>query len=430
MSAAPSVELLNDPAFPRRDLLLDVGQAVRWLSPRIGLNGPIAIERCERARVKYRPGVSLRVLYRIEAGGRAHTLATRVFTGGRSNAAFERAASKAVPSGNLRPVGHDAELDLVFWTFPNDRKISRLAALTHPPERLALIDERRWSLSRVVAYAPEKCVTAQCLDDTGAVLAYAKVYADDQRATHSIYEALRKNIEGTKSRLRIPRVLAYCEENHLLLLESLAGCRAADLCKEDRPQGFRRLGAALAALHSTPVPEQVQPFTRLRTDRLQMAARVIGAARPDVAQRAAELAGELCLRQPGLRAPGVCLHGDVHPKNGVLQGEQMALIDLDQAGTGPAAADLGSLLAALRYSRLIRAMSPAEARKLAGAFLRGYSEARLLPGADSLRWHTAAALLAERALRAVNRIRRAGLQRLNDLLVDARQLLRGSGYEY
>ena len=154
MSAAPSIELLNDPALPQRDLLLDITQAARMLSARIGLGGSVEIQRCERARVKYLPGAALRVLYRVEVGGRSYTIATRVFTDGGSRCAFERAATRAVPSGDLRPVGHVPELGLVYWTFPNDRKIGSLAALASPPERLATIGQHCWRASRFVAYAP------------------------------------------------------------------------------------------------------------------------------------------------------------------------------------------------------------------------------------------------------------------------------------
>ena len=45
-------------------------------------------------------------------------------------------------------------------------------------------------------------------------------------------------------------------------------------------------------------------------------------------------------------------------------------------------------------------------------FLSGYAERRPLPTASSLAWHTAAALLAERALRAVNRVNRTALAHL------------------
>jgi Ser/Thr protein kinase RdoA (MazF antagonist) len=103
----------------------------------------------------------------------------------------------------------------------------------------------------------------------------------------------------------------------------------------------------------------------------------------------------------------------------------MTLIDLDQAAAGPAAADLGGMLAGLRYCRRVGLCSRAAERALAGAFLAGYAAVRPLPPPAELRWHAAAALLAERALRAVNRVRAEGLLHLGEILDDARTLLIG-----
>jgi Ser/Thr protein kinase RdoA (MazF antagonist) len=184
------------------------------------------------------------------------------------------------------------------------------------------------------------------------------------------------------------------------------------------------LGAALAALHKLPPPDSLPLFKRLEADRLERAARVIEVARPDLSMLVRRLAGRLCSR-PGdagdLRQP-VCLHGDVHPKNALLRGDSLTLIDLDLSGAGTAAADLGSLLAALSYKRLVGLLSPDAGRELADAFLAGYAAMRALPSDTSLRWHTAAALLAERALRAISRIRPEGLQHLEEILVEAERL--------
>ncbi len=107
------------------------------------------------------------------------------------------------------------------------------------------------------------------------------------------------------------------------------------------------------------------------------------------------------------------LHGDCHPKNALVDGKQIGLVDLDQAGTGPAAADLGSLLARLHVDELVGGPSAAP---LAAAVSAGYAGVRPLPGDRSLQWHTAAALLAEQAMRAVNRVRLPVLDRLDALL--------------
>lgn len=100
---------------------------------------------------------------------------------------------------------------------------------------------------------------------------------------------------------------------------------------------------------------------------------------------------------------------------------EVALIDLDQTGIGPAAADLGSLLARLERSRIVQGADTAE---LAAAFLDGYAEVRPTPDPESLAWHTSAALLAEQAMRAVNRVRPEALDHLGELLASGHTALR------
>src|SRR6266496_3554741 len=279
----PSINLVTDPALPQRDLLLDVDEVARRFSKGLGSDGALNIDRCEQLRIKYSPGVTLRVLHRIRVGASSYTIAARAFTGGRSKPAFERATKNAVSCGPLLPVARDAQLDTVYWTFPNDRRITNLSLLASPPETLSRFFAGQWTQSRIVAYVPEKCVTAQCLSDESKLLAYAKVYSDDERCRYQTYDSLRKNIWAANSILRIPRVLTYSERHCTLLLEPIAGLRIADLGTAQRPDGFRRLGTALAALHCIPVSPALPKFERLGLDRLQQAARTIGQVRPDVA---------------------------------------------------------------------------------------------------------------------------------------------------
>ncbi len=105
----------------------------------------------------------------------------------------------------------------------------------------------------------------------------------------------------------------------------------------------------------------------------------------------------------------------------------VALIDLDQVATGPAAADIGSLLAAFRYAAIVGAISPAAERAYSDAFCAGYGRVRELPDPETLRRHLAAALISERALRAVTRVRRRGLAALATLLEEAEAIGSGPG---
>ena len=55
-------------------------------------------------------------------------------------------------------------------------------------------------------------------------------------------------------------------------------------------------------------------------------------------------------------------------------------------------------------------------------FLDGYASVRPLPSETSLAWHTAAALLTERAVRAITRVRLQTLKDLDRTIDDAQSL--------
>jgi aminoglycoside phosphotransferase (APT) family kinase protein len=427
MNEAHFAPLADDAALPQRDCLLDGTRVARRLSRLLGASGAVSVETCERVRVKYKVGASLRVLYRIRVEGRDALVAARTFAPARAREVFEQAAMRAISCGPLRPVALDTDLHTVYWSFPNDRKIAHLkifstrAAL---PRGLAL---GSWSRSQVVAYSPEKCATAQCLDDRGETIAYAKVYAGDEgNFALGLYNAIGEALPAD-SVLSVPRPAGYSPTHRTLFLDPVEGRRISDLGGAEMEAGHRRLGAALAALHDVPVPRDLPPFRRLTLNAVDRAARLIGHARPDVEALASRLAQTLAQRWAPTEGPPVCLHGDIHPKNALLWRERIGLVDLDQAGAGPAEADLGSLLAAVRYNRHVGLLSPNAARGLADAFLAGYGSVRPLPSAASLRWHTSAAMLVERALRAVNRLRAPGLCYLGEILADAERLLASGG---
>ena len=85
--------------------------------------------------------------------------------------------------------------------------------------------------------------------------------------------------------------------------------------------------------------------------------------------------------------------------------------------------DVGSVIAGLRYEACAGLLADDDCSRLINAFLNGYGldeESR-----TSLRWYVAAALLEERALRAVTRIRLGGLQKLPEILTIAEAVLHG-----
>jgi aminoglycoside phosphotransferase len=369
---------------------------------------------------KYRVGDSLRVAYRIEAGGTSHTIAGRTFAG-RSRSVYRRAAAAAQPAGELPPVLHAPELETVFWVFPNDRRLPTLRLLDGSSDALDRLLGHDGVRARLVAYAPERAATAQCVDAGGRrVLAYVKLHWDAADRERANVEAASTAVGPSHPHLRLPRVLPASMPGGALVLEPLGGRRLDGLPAAELAPALRGLGAALATLHHVgPLPPR--PFDRLDPARLEHAADVLGRARPDCRGAAAVLSACLLERTADGAGAPVHVHGDANLRNALLDGRRVGLVDLEDAAAGPAAADLGFVLAGLLAARVQARLSPATHDALAAALLHGYADVATAPDDGALRWHTAASALARVAMPAVGRVRPAALASLEPLLRAARE---------
>ena len=406
--------LAPDSAVPHRDDLLDGRRVAELLSGRL-LDGE-PVEACRRGFAKYRVGESLRVVYRVAAGGRDHHIAARGFAAGASAMAYHRALSAAVPAPPLRPVVHVPELDAVFWSFPNDRRLTTLPLLAGRSGTLDRLVGRPSVTPRLVAYSAERSASAECAGEDGRVLAYAKVH------TGGVAERERRRLEDARAAesdcLRVPHVIGTSALDGALAVEAVAGRSLESLDEAELPDALRRLGCALATLHErSPLP--TDRFQRLDIDRLAEAVSVIARARPDAGPAAAELLARLLGDLDDAAGPHVYLHGDANLRNAIFDDERVTLIDFEDASAGPAAADLGQVLARLRAARLIGRIPESTEAELAAALVDGYAEVRATPPDRSLRWHMGASLLARVAFPAVSRVRPSLLVCLSPLLEGA-----------
>jgi hypothetical protein len=414
-----------DPVLPQRDRLLDLDAMVSVISRSLGRRGTAPIRSCRLGSITYRPGKRLRVVYRVEAGGRDMHVAAGTFrTRSRAERAFLRAIQRAGDAGRdadpLRPAGYDAGLETVFWTFPNDRRLESLSAVVEAREDLTGLVDPNWSRSRLVDYNPETSAVVGCLEDSGRVVGYAKVHAGDEgEHTYRVHQAFARLARG--SGLRIPRPLAYSGRHRTLLVEPITGTSIRWLTGADLLAGLHAYGVALARLHSLP-SGGLETGGRDALERLRHRADGVRTIRPDVAGLLGELLGELTARWGEAPEPPVPIHGDTNESNAILAGGQVALIDFDRARVGAAGSDVGNFLSLLRYFRSLGLISPRAERARAAGFTRGYASVRALPPREALRVHEAAAL-AERAFRAVARLRGAALLQIPALLAEARGLL-------
>ena len=414
------IPLSADPMLPQRDRLLNP-VAAGALVERHFFRGRTRDGGAIR-RVKYRVGESLRVLYTARVDGIEETVSLRAFPLGNSVGSYRRvrAALNAAERscGTSRYVAHEADDGVVLCRYPADRKLPFLPRHATDTAMLAeLLPHEELHVERC-AYAPEKNATFSVHAGT-STLAYAKMHVPAVAGT-----AWRRHCALTRraraAGIKVPTTIGYLRNISTIVLESAEGIRFADLDAAALRESVEAFGGAVARLHRVPAP--ADPFVRHRVSVLQRAVALVSAVRPELRRLATEVLARL---EDAVPAPGtpVCLHGDLHHKNVLSCRGRVALIDLDQGAAGPAAADLGSYAASLRYAAIVGLVDPTEADRLIGRFLDGYGAIRPLPPEASLAWHTAAALVSERVLRAVNRVRIPGLMRLETLLLTAHGLL-------
>lgn len=384
--------LAPDPVITHRDDLLDA----EVVSPLLAAMVDRTVGRVDIRRVKYRVGQSLRVLYEAHSGDASYLVSVRSF------------AQTPDPRSDATPW---PSLDALAWRFPADRKITGLAALVDRTGELHEVVGQHDELV-LEAYAPEKAATFRVTDRRSPGAGpdrHVKVLEPRAFRHASLRADTLPNLMRDAS-IRTPSLLARDRDLGALVWTHLDGTPATTSAED-----CHAVGHLLARLHAIAPPPELPHHDRTGEAALRAATEAIAAVRPDVADAADELRRALESRRPRPGAVAL-LHGDVHPKNVLISAGEAGLIDLDQAVSGPAMADVGSLIA--KFRELGAPSSSVD------ALVSGYRTQGGVVDLGELAWHTAAAMLGERASRAVTRCRLDVLDHLPSLLTRALDLIR------
>jgi len=437
MTAA--AHLPQDPALPHLALALDAQAVASHLAQELHPHGR-TVEACQVERVKYRPRRNCTLLYRLrvrDAEGAAfdQLMAARLCAPGEAALRAARAAAASlVPSAAGPALRLLPDLGLLSWWWPNDprlaapRVLSDAQALQHAvlPEVAAALGAGRAGTEigtftgtrtgavtgtvTVAQYVPEQRLTA-AVDlhwARGSRQAPQRVYAKCSRepgseAAHQLLQRLNESPACRAGRLHLPRALLWQAASGLHWQSALPG-----LAWQDLPAGRARalapaLGAQLAALHATPMtlPRHLTP--PVLRERLQevvaLLATALPASRPALQAAARALEAGLVHAE---RAPLATLHGDLHSRNILVDGDAPGFIDLDGLRTGPALLELGAWVADLQYRALLERRAPLADAAVWQGLLEGHAGAGgARPSPAALAWATAWNLLTQRAWRCV-----------------------------
>ena len=420
--------LPQDRALPQLARALDERAMAELFADELRAHGR-QLERCTIERVKYRPNRNCTLSYllhlRDDSSGLAleQRVAARLCAGGDSVHRALRASAAALhpslsgPALRLLPT-----LDMLTWWWPNDAKLSAPHLLADAdalrehvlPELVMVLSGGSGTLVNhsieIVQYVPEQRLTArvdlrwQADGRHVEQRLYAKAGREpDGASAHEILRTLQASPAWGAGCLRTPRALLWQPVHALRWQLGLPGRAMLDLPRTEAARLASPLGAQLAALHGTPVPAARELTRAVLYARLTQIAELLGDALPasrDTLRRATQHLSD------GLRwldaADLVTLHGDLHPRNVLADGDQLALIDLDDLHRGPALLELGAWVAEGMYRAVLEGGAPTRDQQAWRALLDGYADAGgIRPRPQALAWACAWNLLCQRAWRCV-----------------------------
>jgi hypothetical protein len=441
--------LPRDAALPQLATALDAA-AMAPVFAGLLAGGPAVLEHCQVDRVKYRPGRNLAVSYLLTLQDAQGVFTQRVATRFCSSGGAAQRHAKAL-AGVVQPtrpgpaLSHVASLDMAAHWWPNDGKLAASTVLADeaalarcwlPPVLQAMgghaYAHHVLTLAQVV---PEHRVTARVQIHTRVgtdpLVVYAKADAESRGpVTQAVMHSLWQGQARRAGRLSLPQPLLWQAGSGLHWQAGVPGLALLDvLADAARQPGLAMhlgacVGAQVAALHASPAPAAWMQTADMLRQQLAQVQTVLSQVRPELHTRVLRLAGQL---EAGLQqAPALLgtLHGDLHPRNVLVHGERLFLIDLDSARQGLVVLELGSWLADGLYRAALHGQDTVATQAAGRAFVQGYGAAggaRCSP--RGLAWATAWQLLCQRVWRCVVNLKPGRYALVEPLLAQCEALL-------
>jgi len=451
-------EVPTDALLPQLSVILDQAAMKDRLQEQIFDSAQererFVIHSCEIDRARYKPESSCMVAYRLEIEDRTskeigeQVLCGRAYPKGLSLPQWEKGRMRPLVQPRFgQPLTYLPDLDMVLWSFPNDRKMTTLPTATEParvtsvilPTLLASHLGQGWQIlgtgSQVVHYVGEHtCTVKMSVDLTHplksglqTLILFGKTYYNEEGAeTDRVMRQLWDSGARRSGRLALAQPLGYDTQAKTLWQLAVPGI-TLETCDIDRPEflSFLREAAdAIGALHQTSVSGTRSLTSADLVSNLRSVTSILIRCRPTCSQTLLPLVDRLIAQADMVPAcPTATLHGDLHLKNFLVDAARVTLIDLDNVCTGSPYLDLGSLIAGLHAYSILHEDSEETVPQLAEAFLQAYETHVPWPvRRDLVNWHTAIALITERAHRCVTRLKEGRPAMIEELITLAGRL--------
>lgn len=220
----------------------------------------------------------------------------------------------------------------------------------------------------VVRYRPFRRCTLRVSTDTRIV--FAKVYPDARGAR--IYDEsllLQEAVCRGDLGFRVARSDRWDPARMTLWQESLSGISlTCPLAGAAAPRLARQIGEAIGSLAVSPVrPAEIFDASAQQTRTAHYCARLTEIV-PGVSQKAAALLQQLSwlsARPPSV--PLAPIHGAAHPKQWLVEGATLGLVDFDRLSWGEPELDLATFVTAIEFEE-----GPQRAEELLAQAVRGF----------------------------------------------------------
>ena len=368
----------RDPDLPGLRLVLDAERLTHWLTSLLGR--PVT---ARRRHLRYKVGKSC-VLH-VDAGGEPLLIAATA-----PSEAAKHAKTLERSGGSI--IGTAPSLQVLVGSPAADRDLPGVALLTDADRRPLLLHRLLRTGPQVdvdaeptlLRYKPHRRWVGLLPTHSGGHVVLRIQRPEAARAAAAALAALVAGEPHT------PRLLGFYERRGVLAAEYLRGHSAQSAPAEM----LAPVGRALATLHRRTSPALQKRALADEARQARAAGGQLGVLLPDLADRAGDLAERIATRLRALPDVYVPVHGDFSADQAVIGPDgRTGLIDLDSAGLGDPAADLGCADAALARDVALGRLTDAERAHRRAMLLAGYTDAGGPADADRVSVHQAAHLL-------------------------------------
>jgi aminoglycoside phosphotransferase (APT) family kinase protein len=303
---------------------------------------------------------------------------------------------------------------------PNDPRLAALPALCGdaPPA----LDGFTLQAPQLVQYVPELRATARVNaagHDGLPQTLFAKTSHDATGgATHAAMRTLADSAAARAGRLRLPRSIAWQPAQGLHWQAGVPGIALLDHPAQGTATLAARVGAMVAALHGSEAPVARHATAAQLQQRLREVIDLLWFVNPRwhaALERIGRTLGEQVAAMD--LAVGATLHGDLHPRNLLVDGEDLWLIDLDSLWLGAPVLDLGAWLADGLYRELLEGSDPQRGEAAREAFVAAYREgSQRHVDPRALQAAVLYQLVCERAQRCVTTLKPGRFEHLGELI--------------